>query len=74
MVRNRSWPAVSHYNLYQRPKVGVDDQYAYDLKFHGLAIQLDRSYFLARLISHLGFVIKGGSRKRRTKSTPIVEM
>ena len=74
MVRNRSWPAVSHYHSHQRPQVEANGWYVYDLKFHGFAIQLNGSDFLVGLVSHLGLVIRSGFWKRHTKSTPIVEI
>ncbi len=47
MVRNRSWPAVSHYRLCQLKQLDrVEENRAHDLKLHRLAVKFNRSDFL----------------------------
>jgi hypothetical protein len=50
MVRNRSWPAVSHYlksaDAVSSPICAVGRGEAYDLKLHRLAVELDGPDFL----------------------------
>jgi len=49
MVRNLSWPAVSHYYRNKpniQTRIYSHDEYTYDLKLHSLAIELDCADFL----------------------------
>ena len=47
MVRNRSWPAVSHYHLRQLKQLDqVAEGRAHNLKLHCLAVKFNRSDFL----------------------------
>ena len=69
MVRNRSWPAVSHYLIYKRKDIGVDE-IAYNLKLHGFAIQFDCPNFLPSDVSNKGIRWRGVNRGRSYKVHP----